>query len=445
MTRTLRLLAASLLLTAALCVHASAADFEPVAQELSAIGLFQGTASGLDLDRAPTRSEAAVMLVRLYGAEDTACAAYADGALSHPFTDVPAYAAPHVAWLYEQGLVKGVSESRFGGSDLCSAQSYTTLLLRVLGYADGRDFTYENALAFAEEKGFYTPLMFSGEFLRNDLAALTYQALATDTAGGDTYLLAQLVENGTVSLDAAAPMMEKMELLREMSRLERSVSGAVELDARMEIQCAPEGALPEYTGTMEGTVKTILIGDALELSYDMTSRVEETTVHNAVWLKDNRVYQRTESSERTQSIQYPTEDHRSVLEALNVPAIPSVSGIDVFGLAMTDSVTKKTKGRETVYTVTFAEGFDGHVSAPEESENEHMSVGKITVIYTADRRGNLSGIGFRMPYTITMDVSGESIVYQYSTDMFYTVKATGDAVKISYPDFSAFAEAGALQ
>ena len=42
MKRTLRLLAAALMLTAALSVGAAAADFEPVAQELSAIGMFRG-------------------------------------------------------------------------------------------------------------------------------------------------------------------------------------------------------------------------------------------------------------------------------------------------------------------------------------------------------------------------------------------------------------------
>ena len=104
MKRTLRILTAALFLTAALCVSASAADFEPVAQELSAIGMFKGTGASFELDRAPTRAEAAIMLVRLYGAEEEAGKDYTDGAITHPFTDVPDFAAPHVAWLYSEGL-----------------------------------------------------------------------------------------------------------------------------------------------------------------------------------------------------------------------------------------------------------------------------------------------------------------------------------------------------
>lgn len=76
MKRILTILAATLLLTAAMAGTASASSYDSVAEELSAIGVFRGTAGGFELDRAPTRSEAAIMLVRLYGAEDEAKAAY---------------------------------------------------------------------------------------------------------------------------------------------------------------------------------------------------------------------------------------------------------------------------------------------------------------------------------------------------------------------------------
>ena len=86
MKRILTILAATLLLTAAMAGTASASSYDSVAEELSAIGVFRGTAGGFELDRAPTRSEAAIMLVRLYGAEDEAKAAYEAGEISMPFT-----------------------------------------------------------------------------------------------------------------------------------------------------------------------------------------------------------------------------------------------------------------------------------------------------------------------------------------------------------------------
>ena len=84
MKRTLTILAATLLLTAAMAGTASASSYDSVAEELSAIGVFRGTAGGFELDRAPTRSEAAIMLVRLYGAEDEAKAAPPPPLSAHP-------------------------------------------------------------------------------------------------------------------------------------------------------------------------------------------------------------------------------------------------------------------------------------------------------------------------------------------------------------------------
>ena len=109
MKRIFTVLAATLLLTAAMAVSASASDYDAVAEDLSAIGVFRGTSDGFELDRAPTRSEAAIMLVRLYGAEDEAKTAYEAGDITMPFTDVGATAAPYVAWLHDQGIVNGTS------------------------------------------------------------------------------------------------------------------------------------------------------------------------------------------------------------------------------------------------------------------------------------------------------------------------------------------------
>lgn len=171
MKRFLTLLFTTLLLTAALCVSASASDFDSAAEDLSAIGLFRGTEKGFDLDRAPTRSEAAIMLVRLYGAEDAARAAYDAGEISHPFTDVSAFTSPYVAWLYTNGITNGFTATTYASQRPCTAQNYAAFLLRALGYQDGRDFAYADTLTFAREKGFYEPTLFTGAFLRDELAA----------------------------------------------------------------------------------------------------------------------------------------------------------------------------------------------------------------------------------------------------------------------------------
>ena len=49
MKRFLTILLTTLALTAALCVNASAANFDSLAEELAAIGMFKGTADGFAL------------------------------------------------------------------------------------------------------------------------------------------------------------------------------------------------------------------------------------------------------------------------------------------------------------------------------------------------------------------------------------------------------------
>ena len=232
MKRIFTVLAATLLLTAAMAVTASASDYDAVAEDLAAIGVFRGTSDGFELDRAPTRSEAAIMLVRLLGAEDEARDAYAAGELTMPFTDVGATAAPYVAYLYQQGITNGTSATKFG-TGACSAKMYCAFLLRALGYEDGTDFQYADALTFAQEKGFYNPLMFSGTFLRDDLAAVTYQALGTDLKDGSAYLLESLIDAGAIDADAAASMTAKIEAYRSLLDASSEMDTSAAMDADM--------------------------------------------------------------------------------------------------------------------------------------------------------------------------------------------------------------------
>ena len=111
------------LLCACLCTQALAVSPQSCAEELSAIDVFRGTDTGFELDRAPKRSEAAVMLVRLYGAEEEALSLYEAGLITHPFEDVSGWAAPYLAWLYSEGLVRGVSEPRSGADAPCRARA----------------------------------------------------------------------------------------------------------------------------------------------------------------------------------------------------------------------------------------------------------------------------------------------------------------------------------
>ena len=110
---------------AGLMATAGAANFDHCADQLKDLGLFQGTEQGYELDRAPTRAEAATMLVRLLGKEDEAKALD----YTAPFTDLAGWEKPYVQYLYENGLTTGVTETTFKPDQGCSAQMYTTFLL----------------------------------------------------------------------------------------------------------------------------------------------------------------------------------------------------------------------------------------------------------------------------------------------------------------------------
>ncbi len=195
MKKTLKILAIVTAVAAVLSVCAFAAHFEHCADALFDLGLFRGTNNGYELDREPMRSEAAAMLVRLLGAEEEAMAL----PYTAPFGDVADWAKPYVQYLYDKGLTKGTSETTFGYSMKCDAKQYATFLLRALGYEDGADFTYDNALTYGEKVGLCDWANCFGEvFLRDNVVAMSYTALSMPTKSGDIDLLSKLVSSGAV-------------------------------------------------------------------------------------------------------------------------------------------------------------------------------------------------------------------------------------------------------
>ncbi len=151
MKRTMLRRALGLLLLLALgCAlpGASATAAEPTAQEkaeaLHALGLFLGKGTAPDgtpdyaLDAVSTRNEAATMLIRLLGRESKALAQREAGALVSPFRDSTPWAEAYVTWLYEAGQINGTSASTFSGDQTITAQQFSAMVLRSLGYNEAR-------------------------------------------------------------------------------------------------------------------------------------------------------------------------------------------------------------------------------------------------------------------------------------------------------------------
>lgn len=162
--------------------------------DLKILGLLANFPDDFELERAPNRVEGAIMLIRLLGNEDQAM----QGSSSHPFTDVPSWADKYVSYMYRNGLSKGIGGTLYGSSQPLSAKQYVIFVLRALGYKDGTDFDYNQALDKARELGLLsssdaTKFKNSPTFLRDDMVSISHDALSAKMKGSTGTLLDKLV------------------------------------------------------------------------------------------------------------------------------------------------------------------------------------------------------------------------------------------------------------
>lgn len=175
---------------------------------LKSIGLFKGSNQGFELEREATRLEALILFLRLIGEERQALA-YTG---KHPFADVPVWpgdaANRYVAYAYNKGYTKGISNNRFGAALSVTGEQYMTFVLRALGYKDGADFSWAASL----EKGTELRILLPGDKERilrrgfnRDLAVyISYYSLGATVKNSSSALLMLLVEKGQITQTQAA-------------------------------------------------------------------------------------------------------------------------------------------------------------------------------------------------------------------------------------------------
>lgn len=175
------------------------AEEEVAARKLQALGLFKGTNAGFELERAPSRVEGLVMLVRLLGKEAEAQAKN----MNHPFTDVPSWANSYVGYAYSTGLTKGMGDTIFGAASATTRQQYAIFVLRALGYNEkANDFTYESSIDKAQDVGIVINLDLiypDRTFTRGDAASMSFSALDTLMKNSANTLLRELIDAGAVN------------------------------------------------------------------------------------------------------------------------------------------------------------------------------------------------------------------------------------------------------
>ena len=184
-------------------------DYNAMAGALRSLKLLRGTdtafGSSYDLEAAPTRIQALIMLIRMLGEEDQALACTG----THPFVDVPVWendaANKYVAYAYEKGYSNGCGQDRYGrdifGTNIeASALMYTEFILRALGYSSTATSDISDALVRARRCGVLTSgeeaLLANTRFLRADVVYLSYYALETSRADADRPLHSLLSQAG---------------------------------------------------------------------------------------------------------------------------------------------------------------------------------------------------------------------------------------------------------
>ena len=168
---------------------------ETLAGKLKTLNLFKGVSeTDFDLNRAPNRTEALVMLIRVLGKEDEALS----GTWSHPFKDVVQWAEKYVGYAYVNGLTNGISATEFGTSNVAEANMYITFVLRALGYSDANnlDFNWADPYPLARHIGILPTCVNIDNFWRSDVVTVSYSALPVTLKDGSQTLAQKLISAG---------------------------------------------------------------------------------------------------------------------------------------------------------------------------------------------------------------------------------------------------------
>ncbi len=176
-------------------------DISADAKACATLGMLLGGNDGVTYaytQEEPARIQAAIMLIRLKGAEADAKKATGDN-----FSDVTAgWMKPYTAYLKANpdfGFA-GVGNNKFDPNSKIDAKQYYSVLLTALGYKG--DYTWDTVATKAAEVGL-KKLDGVSKVKIADIAAATVEALKTKVKGSDKTLAADLVAKGVFTNDTA--------------------------------------------------------------------------------------------------------------------------------------------------------------------------------------------------------------------------------------------------
>ena len=438
MKRLLKTLSASLLIVGSLAVSAAAANFDHCADALKDLGLFQGTAQGYELDRAPTRGEAATMLVRLLGKETEAKKL----TYSAPFTDLDGWQKPYVQYLYDNKLTSGATATTFEPEEPCTANMYAAFLLRALGYSEAADgYTYKQSVDKAYSIGLadIANCDTNAPFLRDNVAAMSYTALACPPKGEtDMLLLEKLVKEGSVDSAKAAPVLKTFETVAvyNADAALASQQTKADMDVDVSMSMAQNGnKLMSLSMPMNMKMDMDLANmdqSKLAMKGDMKIEVDPSLVAEGESTKQEA----TIECYYADGVYYISSMGQKI--KMDVSFEDSMAGITDWTLMQSNPVSmiKSIEKSGDTYTVTYAGGalggmvnsIMGAAGMGDAVAGFSFNIDEMTAKETV-KNGQLSA----MDVAMRMSVSAEGQTLGMDMVMKYKVNAMGDSVKITLP------------
>ncbi len=441
----LALLLALLMLISILPTTAFAATPTTRADMLKDLGLFLGTPTGYHLERAPTRAEAAVMLVRSLGKVDAAKAA----AYKTPFTDVPDWAADAVGYLYHEGLTKGTGATKYSANRACEAKMYVTFILRALGYKDAVDFNYESAASDAvaldvlESYVAIILTIFNDPFTRGDMVDITWCALSAKVAYTQTMLLDKLVTDGAVVESKAAKYREELLAFAAVR-----TAGVLLYDDEPAYQLRRKTSSYVKTGAEVWTLtseETVMAQRRPDGSWDQLYEengisLEGNPTSTGVYVKDGWLYAAWQDN--------PKEKYEVEPTANNLFPIYLQTMVSPYMMALLPRTFQSTKSTETGRVSEYTLSFEDIFEITEEELNEMMAAfdpdgnvwssfekfktRKINITVETDVRGRLTR--FKSEEYFFEEIEGQKVESTATTETTISYD-TGD---IPFPDLTGY-------
>lgn len=452
MKKSIRALALGLTATATLTASAAAANFTHCADTLNTLGLFAGGEAGYELDKAPTRAEAAVMLVRLLGKEAEAKAL----TYTAPFTDLKGWEQPYVQYLYDNQLASGLTETTFGPNAACNAQMYTTFLLRALGYSDAAgDFTYETAMNTARELSLVDMANCNEQnFLRDNVVAMSYTALNTAPKGEtSTTLLDKLVADGAVAADKAQAtqtffnnykalmavsntdaMPSKYEMDFDMNA-DISINGQEGMSLDMKMNAKMDMNMENMDKTkmaMTGDMAMTITEAAAKALGEQADSAGTETIKIEYYYDNGTYYMNMNMGDETQKLKMPMSLNDAMDSFGGMEQMTSVSSnpICLFDSLVVDGNTYSMSftGDALSGLVDSMLGSASLDTASLDALGMEMKLGKVSVTQTVTDN-HLDSMQLQMPMNIT--VAGESM--DVTMNMDAKITKVGDTVTVTLP------------